>query len=143
MPIKITPIRIGRPDYSQIVERIAVPSYKPEQEPFELTWDTTIAPGDSAWKRIIEVPEGKRFVFYDGIVSADTNTLLQVVFSFSPATGPMTELWKWTYQLVHIHTPIGVTLGPGGMLDLTVYNWSSTETVTIFVTVLGMLEVVV
>lgn len=68
---------MGRPDYSIVAERVAIPTYKAEQESYSGTTSSTIAAG--SYIAITDSPaSGKKIILRDVFASCNANLNIEI-----------------------------------------------------------------
>jgi hypothetical protein len=138
--IKIPGIRIGKKDYSQTVERVAVPSFKIEEKGFAMQADTGVHPND--WASLVVIDEAlfsdletgkllqaKRVIVKEIEVSCYDNILLDVyAYRYNMITGE----FNWIFDVQFYNnlklSLVGITCRPDEIIGFRVWNQSSLTT---------------
>ncbi len=106
----VTPIGVGRPDYSQNVELSVEPQIRSWQQEYQHYEEINVPAGESETSEI-EITERTVVLVYDFYLSAPRNVLLHMNLEFYTAAGIWASLIESSgYQSVPIHYKKGFRL---------------------------------
>lgn len=137
MTLKVLGLRVGRPDYSAVVERVAVPTFKIEQENLSIFRAMGLDPNETNEYLVKPPPEGLRNIWRVIMVSADSTVLLKLRF-FSPQL-PILSPTYFGYQNIEVIISDGFPQPYGYDLKFEVTNLGDT-TATVYLNAFGVRE---
>lgn len=149
MPIRIPGRRMGRPDYSRIVQRVSLSAPTAEQGPYwAVVGPFTIGSGESiailierGFSRNYEyVPQGKRFLIDHLEVTADANVLLRVDLQHEDMEGELTTLGiAYGYQRVILEPRRAFYFRENTRPVYVIYNYGDVS-IKVFMNIYGTVE---
>lgn len=117
MPVSITGTRMGRPDYSVSAEKVAVSTYKADQEPYNKCYEFSLSPG---WFGMVNltVPSGKKLILRNVLASCASKTLITIeIYRDGSLVGAITD-----YQRCNWFSKEGLIFDEGETMQVRVYN---------------------